>query len=306
MSPSLRLLALGALLCTACGAPIPPFAGRNNFAEVSGESVGSGAAAAGVLRKQLQVSASGLTSSFKVGDVWAMRNTASSKSVYLAISITNTDARPACFVKLTDILWKDGSGATLKGPDLTFVQGSVGIIGSGETYTDTCLAAGEQSYAFQIAAGSSSTPDWYGSIASISFAIARDERLPTEPTAKLRASKYQKASASSVRVTFENQGSGSASVGTGSFSRFVLLDASGAPVTWSFLTHAADATVAAGSTTTADGTLTFEGSATRLGAYADFKQAAGSKQLRALGPGPLSDAEAEVLAREWVRSQPRE
>ena len=306
-----RLVTAAATFCLACGTtPTPPtFSGNNNAAVLTGPSIGTGANAPSTLQKALSVTVAGPSAILPVGRAFALRSSTTSESTRVVVEVRNTGTTARCFITAGGLELRDGAGVSVTSQSTTFVQGSVGQVGTADkpVLTDTCLAPGEAGLLMTIhiaAAGE----QLFSRAESLVFRWENASgSAPSTPAPKLTPTGYMVTSTGAINVALTNDGTGAALM-VDHFSKYVLLDGEGLPLFWGFLTTRttpADGLIATGSAGSVEGSLAadgYTGAAGSLRAILDFNAPPKTALLGA--PLERRDSDAERLA-EWNAEQLR-
>lgn len=203
------------------------------MAVLSGAAVGTGAQDVSALRKPLQVQIINPDASLSVGNAFALRQNASTETVYLAVKVTNVGSIAQCFIRANGLDLRDEAGAAIQSEDFTYVQGSVGELRA-SLVTDTCLAPGESGFLYGIYLASNGDTV-FSRAQALTFSWASNQNaLPLPPGPKVVPTSYEVLEDQRIRVAFTNSGEDEALLAT-HFSRYTLLDAAGDPLHWSFL-----------------------------------------------------------------------
>jgi hypothetical protein len=197
-----------------------------------------------------------------------------------------------CFVQTKDFRLKDAMGATIGVPPQysPFVAGSVFALDF-SIWTDTCLQSGEIGWLLDIE-GDPSGSDLFDPLAAIEFQYDETEASSLS-AARIIPDGYLVSATASATVCFTNVGTGPAALTAQTFSKFVILDDTGAPLDWDFLTGHIEplgllAPGSAGSVSMDRGIL-FQGTAHRMRAFIDFQSPGPSAEPSAPeGIGPAS------------------
>ena len=169
-----------------------PFTGANNSAILAGETIGRGTALNADLRRSVTVQ--GNAGGFAVGNAWISEMSPASGLVYLMVAVSNSHSEGACFVKAENLSFRDSGDGELAPDGLTYVDGSVGLLGSG-VQTSTCLAAGEAGHFLTIA----DVP--FDQVDRIHMDITADLGIASQPDAvELRAELVRSCQQRPVRI----------------------------------------------------------------------------------------------------------
>ena len=250
--------------------PAPnPVPAPNNSAVLTGAALGAGTTPNRELQKVIGVSPSP-NPAFRLGAAYATRTSVDSQTLDWFISVTNQSDSLLCFVRATNIEFRDSTGATLVVDELDYVSGSVGVGQESDLYTDTCLQGGETGYLFGIEL-ELEVASVYSLASSVVIGALDGDAGFTVPAARLIPQRY--AVADTFAVTVRNDGTGAARLGE--FSHYFLLGDDGRPLTWDFFgDDVAGDPVAAGDTLSLQGRPFYDGLASRAQVNVDFKSPA--------------------------------
>ena len=269
-------LLMSLLALTACGGTngsptgTPPGAEDSSFAAhnsavLSGEPLGTGVTDLSELRKEVPVTLTAPADGLELAaTAYVTRQSASSTTPYWFFTVRNT-GEAKCFVRIGTIQMLDAGGAVLAEEDFSFVYGSVKQTLS-DTWTDTCLEQNQSAYVIGL--------DTNVDFADISgFRIGGfDEPLTdvSDVPASLKPQSYRTTASdgSAFSLAVQNQG---AQTGVFSLAAYILLDDQDAPLTWGFVTDAAnEVPMDAGEARFFGETVRYEGSAEAMFVTVDF------------------------------------
>lgn len=284
--------------------------GGNNSAILSGAAIGKGTTAVTELRKQLAVTVLGQHPSLTVGAAFATRSSKSTDTIYTVIPVTNTGGDTLCFVILDNMTYRDSTGAVLLADQSGYVSGSVRKL-SAPVSTDSCLAPGETGVATGI------ETNLYAKVAKIEFELTSSTyNSVSVPAAKVIPKSYTfSPTTSGLSIALENVGTVGAVI-SGGISKWVLLDDSAHPLSWSFaFTPPSSGTVvlpASGTSAITDSFVSYDGTGSKLLVFVDFEDAStlANKAMAKAGAisegdvclGPLS-VEAFTICQNDARNQ---
>ncbi len=247
----------------------------NNSAALDGVSFGLGTTSVDDLRKSIRIDLLQPEPRLTMGSAYAMRDTTDETYIEIGFVVTNVGPTSLCFAMLEGFRLKDAMGADLIEPPMypPFVQGSVAMLDS-SLWTDTCLQPGETGWVLDIE-GSPGGLALYAPLAAIEFQYDIPDFLNDLPGPRVVPDGYTVSDDGFETVCFTNVGQGQAAMTAQTFSKFVALDDTGAPLEWEFLTdHIRPVGLLqpgdSGSASTQFPSF-YEGNAHRMRAFIDFQ-----------------------------------
>jgi hypothetical protein len=211
---------------------------KNNSVDLRGPAIGGVPFVAATSRRMVPVKVGMMLPGLSVGPAYLTLvpgSAQSSTTAQLTIPVVNQGTDYPCFVAAENLYYLGATGATLnpKG-DPIFVNGSVGDVGAGTFYTNSCLAPGETGYVL------SGPPAAYFSGTS---SIELDLTALTSgqaPAGHLTPKLYELGTCGttrSLRVTAVNDGLSTVTVAMEGLALGpgILLDDAGLPAGWLYL-----------------------------------------------------------------------
>lgn len=242
------------------GATVTTTTGPSSWACVDGAAFPSGGTTDPTLRKIVPVTERSGEPDLQLGTATLLRRNATSSFVRIALEITNTGVERACFVSFTDLHYTGASGV-LATEGVGFVSGTVSARGS--IYTDSCLRPGESGYFFEI-----DEVD-FDAITGVSLAIDPPARDASPAAAMVAPQTYTVTGDTLDLVVTHTRGG---DVLLDDTIRYLVTDATGAPVSWAFASQSAGtSTLGPGGTATySDTAFALDTSGTRVCAWTQF------------------------------------
>jgi len=219
--------------------PGPAPAGGNNWACMSNGDFPAATIDDPSLRKVIPYAVNGESERLDLGPMTVSRNSTTSGFMRTHLPVTNISDTQWCFIQIEELAFS-GGGIELANSDFDFVQGSVGNIGNG-LYTSTCLAPGESGYFFEI------TEVDFESVNEASFTLEEPDSIGIPPGQSLLPTGYE-VEGSDADITVEHV-EGEEPIAVDS-SLWLLLDASGEPVSWGFADEPEETLTSQGDTNT--------------------------------------------------------
>jgi hypothetical protein len=235
---------------------------KSSWMLIDGPKLGSGTAAASVLRKPIAVELID-SPDYMVVRAFLLRAQKDVGYGTFVIELKNVGAKAWCFIDGDAVASKDASGAVIeKGIRLTdALMGSLGIMAG--TLVGSCLSPSERGYIVQGGVDFGPGGALFERLASFSMKVGNYNYSPTPTDARLSATGYTFANGM-LAITVANVGTGPLALRGRTLGALVLLDSDNLPIAAETLELDATTPVAPGATTVARTKLTFEGTSQRV------------------------------------------
>lgn len=227
------------------------------------------------LRKLVPLTLVNPNGDFVLGNTYVSRNTPSSTSIYWMTEVSNVSARAACFISLNTGSYLSNNGIVLDNVPEAFLMGTVRDVGSGG-YTNSCLLPGQSGHFIGITLNV-----LFDQIDSIEFNdLSVSVASSNSPSSTVSIPGYAVIgtanNSQALELSLHNDGPANVIIGPQSVG--ILLDTSGKPLVWTYLSRPVKPTVWDGSLSAgADGTLesniVYEGASTRMLVYLEYDAA---------------------------------
>jgi hypothetical protein len=247
----------------------------------------------GGLGKTVSFTLSNANAVMQLGSCYVGRSSTSSNYAYWTLPVTFTGSSPKAFIQMYGVKYRNASGTVIDSSEFTFVEGrSMKLVTSG-IFSNTCMMQGDSGCFVGI-------DSLYGSLASLTAdSIGFSSSVPVQTTSNI----VQTGVTASTALTIAIQNTGTLAAAL-SMSYALLLDNSGTPLLWTFVTPS-PATVPAGGTGTFASTyLLYSGTYTNAKVFADYEDGATATAKTAFaGENPANLSPPEILALLAARDQ---
>ncbi|KKK89572.1 hypothetical protein LCGC14_2731760, partial [marine sediment metagenome] len=234
---------------------------------LQGFSIGKGTTSNTLLMKPVTINVRNNQDFFIIGNAYATRSLPNIEWASTIVPITNiTSGKAFSFIKMESVEYKD-TQRTVLAEGLSFVTGSVGILGS--VQTNTCLAPFETGYFLLL------KNDLYSDLAVVEFDLEYMTWEVNNPDARILPTDVTYTPdiiSDLISVKFMNYGNATAIVGNS--SQYILLSDAMIPLDWGFMDSNLSpffGTVYPLASGSVEDSLIYAGSATRIIPFIDFE-----------------------------------
>jgi hypothetical protein len=218
----------------------------------------------------------------QLGTCYVGRSSSTSIWAYWMLPVTFTGSSPKAFIQIYGLKYRNASGAIIDS-DFTYVQGrSMKLVASG-IFSNTCLMQGDTG----CFAGIDSI---YNSLAGITAdSIGFSSSVPVPTTSTIVQTGVTASTSTMLTIAIENTGTLAALMSSSPGSFALLLDHSGTPLFWTYLSPSPTTVPAGGTGAFASTYLSYSGAYTTGKVFADYEDGTGANAKIAGSEGITPD-----------------